>query len=269
MHNYRTKKFLSYLVIIIILMAGLIFLFRGTLVDHLFGSVGQLENEPNLASKQNQSEIDRFLDQDQANSLTKVIDYSSPNFNGTTLSTEQGGWQKLASRDLLGRPGEANALLTKSMMPPAQKDKPRERLTVKTPGYRVIKTADGYLYNRCHIIGYQLTGLNNEPRNLFTGTRQLNASYVGNPMNSMQFFEDEVAQYLKNHPDDYVRYRVKPIYQHLELVPRGVEMEAQSVKGKSIKFHVFIPNVQQGYQINYWTGYAGQQPTKKRHMPHT
>jgi len=92
--------------------------------------------------------------------------------------------------------------------------------------------ADKYLYNRCHLIGYQLSGENANRKNLITGTRYLNVE-------GMLPFEDMVANYIKA-TDHHVLYRVRPIFYKKDLVARGVQMEAQSVEDDEISFNVFI-----------------------------
>lgn len=116
-----------------------------------------------------------------------------------------------------------------------------------------------YLYNRSHLIGYQLTGLNNDARNLVTGTRAMNALHEHDNQGSMETFENQIASYLKQSPKHFVRYRVTPLYRNVERVPRGIEMTGQSVGNDQIKFHVYIFNSQPGWQINYYTGTALQQ----------
>lgn len=105
-----------------------------------------------------------------------------------------------------------------------------------------------YLYNRCHLIGWQLTGENANKKNLITGTRYLN-------IDGMLSFEDMVADYVKS-TDNHVLYRVTPVFSDNELVARGVVMEGYSVedKGESICFNVFCYNVQPGITINYYDG---------------
>lgn len=116
-----------------------------------------------------------------------------------------------------------------------------------------------YLYNRCHLIGYQLTGENANKRNLITGTRSLN-------VDGMLPFENMVADYIKE-TGNHVLYRVTPVFKGKEKLARGVKMEAQSIedKGKGIKFNVFVFNVQKGVFINYKDGSShlnGQKVTK-------
>lgn len=138
---------------------------------------------------------------------------------------------------------DANALLNKSLMPTAK----REPLTWNPTGWHNKKTAHGWLYNRSHLIGYQLTGENNNPKNLMTGTQTLNT-----PL--MLAHEMDIAYYLKQSTSHYVRYEVKPIFRGNELVARGVQMRAQSIGDNQVYFNVYIFNIEPGYTINYADG---------------
>lgn len=102
------------------------------------------------------------------------------------------------------------------------------------------------LYNRCHLIGYQLTGENANDHNLITGTRYLNVE-------GMLPFENQVAEYIRE-TGHHVLYRVTPVFEGSNLVASGVEMEAQSVEDDTISFHVYCYNVQPGVVIDYATG---------------
>lgn len=106
----------------------------------------------------------------------------------------------------------------------------------------------GYLYNRCHLIGFQLTGENANAENLITGTKYLNNE-------GMLLFENMVADYIKE-TGNHVLYRVTPIFEGNNLVASGVHMEAQSVEdnGDGILFNVYCYNVQPGITIDYATG---------------
>ena len=122
---------------------------------------------------------------------------------------------------------------------------------VKPTGWHTVKydNVEGkYLYNRCHLIGYQLAGENANEKNLITGTRYLNVT-------GMLKFEDQVADYV-NETNHHVLYRVTPVFEGDNLVASGVEMEAYSVedKGEGVSFHVFLYNVQPGITIDYATG---------------
>lgn len=138
---------------------------------------------------------------------------------------------------------QRNALLNQSLMPTSK----REALHVNPTGWHNKRISSGWLYNRCHLIGYQLTGQNNNLKNLMTGTRQLNDP-------DMLRYENEVADYIKQSPKNYVRYRVTPIFRGSELLARGVEMEGQSVFSNSVHFNVYIFNVQDGVKLNYTDG---------------
>ena len=122
---------------------------------------------------------------------------------------------------------------------------------IKPSGWQTVKYdfVDGkYLYNRCHLIGYQLTGENRNPKNLITCTRSMNTK-------SMIEFENKVANYIKK-TNNHVLYRVNPVFYEDNLIATGVQIEALSVEdnGKGIKFNVFIYNVEDKIEIDYKTG---------------
>lgn len=172
-----------------------------------------------------------------------TVNNNDPSFSKTDLSTADGAWQRYGNLDGLNRVTTANALLNKSLMP----NSPREPLHVDPTGWHNKRIAGGWLYNRCHLIGFQLTGQNNNLKNLMTGTRQLNDP-------DMLRYEDEVADYLKESGNNYVRYRVTPVFRGDELLARGVEMEGQSVSSNTVHFNVYIFNVENGVRLNYATG---------------
>lgn len=151
--------------------------------------------------------------------------------------------------DPLGRCQTAYANVCQEIMP-AEKRGPIGN--VKPTGWHTVnyhELIDGnYLYNRCHLIAYELAGENANEKNLITGTRYLNVT-------GMLKFEDQVADYVKA-TDHHVLYRVTPVFEEDNLVATGVEMEAYSVedKGKGVSFHVFVYNVQPGIDIDYATG---------------
>ncbi|MGX7131825.1 DNA/RNA non-specific endonuclease [Enterococcus songbeiensis] len=176
---------------------------------------------------------------------TQTIDINQgkPTFTQKDLTTKNGPWEKYGDLDSLNRPTYAEALLKKSLMPTEK----REPLTVDPTGWRNKKIKDGYLYNRSHLIGFQLTGQNNNLKNLITGTRQLNSP-------EMLRFESDIAYFLKENPTKYVRYSVVPVFNGEELVARGVHMQAQSIDSDDIQFNVYIFNIQDGVTINYSDG---------------
>lgn len=150
--------------------------------------------------------------------------------------------------DGLGRCGTAYANVGEDIMPKEERGNIGQ---VKPSGWQTVKydIVDGkYLYNRCHLIGYQLTGENANVENLITGTRYLNVE-------GMLPFENMVADYVKE-THAHVLYRVTPVFEENELVARGVRMEGWSVEdqGEGICFDVFAYNVQPGIEIDYATG---------------
>jgi len=174
---------------------------------------------------------------------TITVNDNHPAFSAAELSTAQGAWQRYGNLDHLNRVTAANALLNVSLMPKAK----REPLNVNPTGWHNKKVASGWLYNRSHLIGYQLTGQNNNFKNLMTGTRSLNAP-------EMVTYENQVADYLKADPKHYVRYQVTPIFKGNELLARGVQMRGQSIGSDAVSFNIYIINVQSGMTLNYNDG---------------
>lgn len=190
------------------------------------------------------SQSDEQLAQlDYQGTQTISVNNGQPTFSNEDLDTSHGAWQQYGNLDRLNRATQANALLNRSLMPKAK----REPLTVDPTGWHNKKIKGGYLYNRSHLIGYQLTGQNNNWKNLITGTRSLNDP-------EMVRYEDEVADYLRANPNDYVRYQVTPVFRGDELLARGVHMQAQSVNSQAVSFNVYIFNVQDGVTLNYADG---------------
>lgn len=150
--------------------------------------------------------------------------------------------------DKLGRCGVAFANIGLDLMPTEERGYIGN---IKPSGWHTVKydIVDGkYLYNRCHLIGYQLTSENANEKNLITCTRYMNT--VG-----MLGFENEVAEYIKK-TGNHVLYRVTPMYEGNNLLASGVNIEALSVedKGKGIQFNVYVYNVQDGILIDYSDG---------------
>ena len=167
-----------------------------------------------------------------------------PFFLEEELTTD--AFETYSELDDLGRCGTAYANICEDIMPTEKRGKIG---MIKPSGWHTVKyeNVDGrYLYNRCHLIGYQLTGENANRKNLITGTRYLNVT-------GMLPFENEVADYVHSTGNPCM-YRVTPFFKGDELVARGVEMEAESVKDQKISFHVFVYNIQPGIEIDYTTG---------------
>lgn len=169
-----------------------------------------------------------------------------PLFDEDEITTKS--YEKYSRLDSLNRCGVAQACIGIDIMP----RKERESIgQVKPSGWKIAKydIVDGkYLYNRCHLIGYQLTGENANEKNLITGTRYMNVE-------GMLPFENEVSEYVKR-TNNHVMYRVTPVFEGRNLVASGVIMEALSVEdgGKGVCFNVFVFNVQPGIKINYTNG---------------
>lgn len=172
-----------------------------------------------------------------------TVDHNRPRFSKRSESEKHGPWQRFSQLDYLSRAHAANALLNVRLMPHGK----RTALSFDPTGWHNRRLKSGWLYNRCHLIGYQLTGQNNNPLNLITGTRELNDP-------DMLKYENEVAAYIRGSRRHYIRYRVTPIYRGQDLLASGVEMEAQSVGSKRLHFNVYIFNEQPGVKINYKTG---------------
>lgn len=168
---------------------------------------------------------------------------------GSGASEPDTEYEVFGSMDKLGRCGSAVACVGRETMPEGERGSIG---MVKPSGWQLDKydfiDNGGYLYNRCHLIGWQLTGQNEEERNLITGTRYMNT--VG-----MLPFENEVAEYVRS-TGNHVLYRVTPIFKGKDLLARGVEMEAYSLEddGAGVSFNVFCYNVQPGVSIDYKKG---------------
>lgn len=175
-----------------------------------------------------------------------TINDNVPQFLETDLATSS--YEYYSDLDDLGRCGVVYACIGTDLMPTEERGNIG---SVKPSGWHTVKydIVDGkYLYNRCHLIGYQLSGENANVNNLITGTRYLNAE-------GMLPFENMVADYVKE-TGNHVLYRVAPVFEGNNLVASGVQIEAQSVEdqGEGILFNVYCYNVQPGVTIDYATG---------------
>lgn len=175
-----------------------------------------------------------------------VINDNQPEFAQQDLTTDS--YEYYSSLDMLGRCGYTMACIGVDLMPTEDRESISE---VKPTGWVQAQYdfVDGKsLYNRCHLIGFQLTGENANERNLVTGTRYCNVQ-------GMLPFENLVADYIKE-TKNHVLYRVTPIFTGDELVCRGIQMEAFSVEdeGDGVCFNVYVYNAQPGVTIDYATG---------------
>lgn len=185
-----------------------------------------------------------------------VIDENEPGFTEEEITDQS--FESYSELDSLGRCGQATASVGKDIMPTQKREGIGQ---VKPSGWHTVKydNVDGkYLYNRCHLLGYQLTAENANEKNLITGTRYMNVE-------GMLPFENMVADYVKE-TGNHVMYRVTPIFEGENLVAKGVEMEARSVEdqGEAISFHVFVYNVQPNIEIDYATGESREEKADTR-----
>ena len=176
-----------------------------------------------------------------------ILDDNKPAFSKQDRERTD-AFETYSDLDELDRCGVAYANICKELMPTEERGAIG---MVKPTGWHTVKydNVEGkYLYNRCHLIGYQLAGENANEKNLITGTRYLNVT-------GMLKFEDQVADYVKA-TDHHVLYRVTPVFEGDNLVATGLEMEAYSVEdsGKGVSFHVFVYNIKPGITIDYATG---------------
>ncbi|MBR3736460.1 MAG: DNA/RNA non-specific endonuclease [Lachnospiraceae bacterium] len=178
-----------------------------------------------------------------------ILNDGIPCFNEWDIENITG--EHYSEPDQLGRCGAAYAILDRSMMPTGEREdigqiKPTGWVQNKYEG--IVDSEPPYLFNRSHLIAYDLTGQNANERNLITGTRYMNAV-------TQLYWEKKVMRYL-DESDNHALYRVTPLFKGDELLARGVEMEAYSVedKGASLCFHVFVYNIQPGIVLDYSTG---------------
>ena len=203
-----------------------------------------------------QTDIPDSGDQSSSISLTDIPAYdgepyvaindNQPDFSEEDMATNS--FETYSDLDSLGRCGVAYANIGQDLMPSEDRGNISD---VKPSGWQSVEydgIDGGYLYNRCHLIGYQLTAENANEKNLITGTRYLNVE-------GMLPFENMVADYIQE-TGNHVLYRVTPIFNGDDLVASGVQMEAKSVEddGAGILFNVFCYNVQPGITIDYATG---------------
>ena len=208
------------------------------------------EPEPEEAAQEDPDKSPEHFD------LSQVPEYSgSPvaavngNVPALTAADADGLTEYYSPLDSLGRCGVVMALVGPETMPTEERGSIG---MVKPSGWHTVRyddLVDGrYLYNRCHLIAYQLTGENANTRNLVTGTRYMN-------MEGMLSYENDVADYVER-TGNHVIFRAEPVFEGDELVCRGVHLEALSYEdgGAGLSYNVFCYNVQPGVGIDYATG---------------
>lgn len=228
------NRLIMLLLILLLLLSGC-----SGISDAAASSVSQLNSISSVASI---SDIPAYNGQNFI-----IINNNIPDFSDNELTTE--GFESYSDFDSLGRCQTAYANICLEIMPT---EKRGDIGMIKPSGWHTVKyngIVDGnYLYNRCHLIGYQLSGENANEKNLITGTRWFNVQ-------GMLPFEDAVANCVKEN-NIHVLYRVTPVFDGDDLVAKGVHMEAKSVEdnGSLICFNIFVYNIQPGIEIDYATG---------------
>lgn len=230
-----------------LLLAGVMAVsFVGCQADGNSGNVTKSEQSSKGSSNASTKSVSSDDIPDYSGKMTVVVDDNDPDFTSKDLTTKS--YESYSNLDSEGRCQVAKACVGKDIMP---KQKRGDIGMVKPTGWHTVKydNVDGkYLYNRCHLIAYQLTGENANRKNLITGTRSFN-------VDGMLPYEEMVGDYVRE-TGNHVLYRVTPVFDGDDLVAKGVQMEAMSVedKGEDIKFNVFVYNVQDGVKIDYATG---------------
>ncbi len=239
--NKKMQKTLNEIIILIVLIALI------QISDYIVHIINNNSNavSTNTTVSFNLESIPEYTD-----SPYITLNDNKPEFPENEITTDV--FENYSELDSLGRCGVAYANICKEIMP-KEGEKRQAINKVKPSGWKTTKyegiVEGNYLYNRCHLIGYQLAGENANEKNLITGTRYMNVS-------GMLPFEDNVANYIRENKNNHVLYRVTPIFKDNNLVANGVQIEAYSVedKGEGVCFNVYVYNVQPGINIDYSTG---------------
>ena len=233
----RKRRIEIAFVVILLILAALLWIFAPDTLREILG----LTTAPSYQIPFDLTEIPAFEGQ-----TWEEVNYNRPFFTEEEITTNS--YEYYSPLDSLGRCGYAMACIGKDLMP----DEDRKGLNTKPSGWVQANyecVSSKHLYERCHLIGFQLTGENDNKLNLITGTRFLN-------VDAMLVFENKVAKYIGQNPDNHVMYRVTPVYVGDNLVASGVLMEGYSVEdnGEGISFCVYMHNAQPHIVINYLTG---------------
>ncbi len=240
----KLKKFVITVIIIILF----------TLFEYVAQQNGWIENilnetETTKTSTNNNINIDNIPQ--YSGEIVININNDIPYFEEKDISTED--FEYYSNLDELNRAGVAFANICKYTMPP--QGTKRESLSYKPTGwvqYLYGENNSKHLYERCHLIAWQLGNENNNKKNLITGTRDMNSAMIE--------YENMIANWVKlknkEEKDYHVLYRVTPIYKDENQLATGVEIEAKSVEEEGVCFNKFIYNVQENFEIDYHTGKA-------------
>lgn len=182
------------------------------------------------------------------------VNNNIPTLNTDSLDVKnKNHWKEFSNLDILNRVGSAEALISFESLPTKKRGDISKVIPTGWKNKRItFNGKKDFLYNRCHLIAFELSGENANAKNLFTGTRALNANDT-NRSQSMVYYEDMIKNYVKT-THHRVLYQVTPIFYGVDLVAKGVRMQAKSIEDNQISFDIFVFNVQPGYQINYLDG---------------
>ena len=220
----------------------------------IIGCISQLYEHDNNITEEN-STIETNVEINNippySGKIVITINNDIPYFEDKEISTEN--FEYYSNLDELNRSGVAFANISKYTMP--QEGTKRKSLSYKPTGwvqYLYGENNSEHLYERCHLIAWQLGNENNNKRNLITGTEQMNSAMIQ--------YENIIAKWIKEKEDEgkeyHVLYRVTPIYEGENKLATGVQLEAKSVEEEGVAFNKFIYNVQENFEINYSTGEA-------------
>ena len=238
----RLKKRIVLLAIVLLLAAG------NMLVEH-FGKQNDVGQQDTILN----TDLEKIPEYSGKSYV--IINDNQPDFTESDMQSD--AYEFYSEMDAYGRCGVAEANLGPELAPTEDRGNIGH---VKPSGWQLVKydVIDGkYLYNRCHLIGFQLAGENANAKNLITGTRYMNTE-------GMLPFENMVDDYIEE-TGNHVLYRVTPIFEGNNLVASGVQMEAKSVEdnGAGICFNVYVYNVQPGIEIDYATGESRMKEAEK------
>ena len=241
------KKLIGMFVAIICILVS--FFYSDDILNDV-NSENVVDTQASTTIEQNNTNISIAEIPEYTDKIYIEINNNVPYFEESDYKTES--FERYSDLDALGRCGVAFANVSKETMPP-DGDERGSISSVKPTGWEQAKYDGEYLYNRCHLIGYQLSDEGANELNLITGTRFFNVE-------GMLPFENKVADYIKENSNNHVLYRVTPVFDGDNLLATGVEMEAFSVedKGQGVCFNVFVYNVQPGVMIDYATGQSSK-----------
>lgn len=217
-----------------------------SLVCIIYAFANGFDDEENVVINENHNAVSISEIPEYSGDAFVVINDNNPVFSSEELTTE--AYESYSTLDSLGRCGVAIASCGSELMPKGERG---DISDIYPSGWEqeYYEFVDGsYIYNRCHLLGWQLTGEDANERNLITGTRYMNTE-------GMLPFENMIADYIKE-TNNHVAYRVTPIFDGYNLVASGVQLEAYSIEdnGEGICFNVFCYNVQPNISIDYSTG---------------